>query len=81
MLDVEQSFDNEQVKTLPVVKYVNHPPSASATRSVGHGVNLERTPPSIRSATPDFGQHNEEVLREYGYTDAQITEFRQTGVI
>ena len=81
VLDVEQCFDNEQVKTLPVVQYVNHPRLGERYPVVGHGVNLERTPPSMRSATPDLGQHNDEVLDELGFTEAQIAEFRQSGVI
>jgi crotonobetainyl-CoA:carnitine CoA-transferase CaiB-like acyl-CoA transferase len=81
VLNVQECFENEQVQTLPVVKYVNHPRLGERYPVVGHGVNLERTPPSMRSATPDLGQHNDEILQELGYSDAQIAEFRTSGVI
>ena len=32
----------------------------------GHGVNLERTPPSIRSAAPERGEHTDEILQGAG---------------
>jgi formyl-CoA transferase len=80
VLDVAQCFANPQVQTLPVVATVEHP-VLGPRRLLGPGVNLERTPPGIRSAAPEPGQHTDEVLRELGYTAAEVAAFREAGVV
>jgi formyl-CoA transferase len=80
VLDVEQCFADPQVQTLPVVATVEHPVLGSR-RLLGPGVNLERTPPGIRSAAPEPGQHTDEVLQELGYSAAEVAAFREAGVV
>jgi crotonobetainyl-CoA:carnitine CoA-transferase CaiB-like acyl-CoA transferase len=80
ILNVKQTFEDPQVKTLPLVRPVEHP-ILGTLNLVGHGVNLERTPPSIRSAAPERGEHTDEVLRELEYTDAEIAQLREAGAI
>jgi crotonobetainyl-CoA:carnitine CoA-transferase CaiB-like acyl-CoA transferase len=35
----------------------------------------------VRSATPDCGPHTDEVLRELGYSDADIADLRKRVVV
>jgi crotonobetainyl-CoA:carnitine CoA-transferase CaiB-like acyl-CoA transferase len=35
-------------------------------------VNLERTPWTMRTATPEMGEHTDVVLQEFGYDTQQI---------
>src|SRR5215216_1146850 len=79
VLNVEQCFDNEQVKTLPVVAEVDHP-VLGQQRLLGPGVNMERTPPRVCSPTPEHGQHTDEVLQELGYTADEIARLHREGV-
>jgi crotonobetainyl-CoA:carnitine CoA-transferase CaiB-like acyl-CoA transferase len=45
-------------------------------------VNVGSTqPPRLRMATPERGQHNDEILREFGYTDTEIGSLRERKVI
>jgi formyl-CoA transferase len=80
VLNVEQCFANEQVKTLPVVAEVDHP-GLGHQRLLGPGVNMERTPPKVCAPTPEFGQHTDEVLEELGYAADEIAQFHREGVV
>jgi crotonobetainyl-CoA:carnitine CoA-transferase CaiB-like acyl-CoA transferase len=80
ILNVEQTFADPQVQTLPVSRSVEHPTLGTLDLS-GHGVNLERTPPSIRSAAPERGAHTAEILRELEYADADIEALRAAGAV
>lgn len=80
ILNVKQCFENEQVQHLDMAKPVEHPVLGSINL-LGFGVNLERTPPRMRTAAPEQGEHNEEVLGQLGYTNVQIQELAKAGVI
>ena len=78
--DVQQVFEDEQVRHLGLTAKVEHP--ALGTLEVQrHPVTLSRTPASVRSAAPDLGVHNDEVLGELGYTPVQIEQLRTDAVI
>jgi formyl-CoA transferase len=36
---------------------------------------------AIRMPTPDPGQHTDEILRRFGYDDAQINDLRKSGAV
>jgi crotonobetainyl-CoA:carnitine CoA-transferase CaiB-like acyl-CoA transferase len=80
VLNVEQCFANEQVQTLPVIASVTHP-KLGPQKLLGHGVNLQRTPPRMCSAAPEFGEHTDEVLAELGYAAEDIAKLRAAGVV
>jgi crotonobetainyl-CoA:carnitine CoA-transferase CaiB-like acyl-CoA transferase len=80
ILNVKESFENEQVKTLPMVQPIEHP-TMGTIKILGFGVNLERTPAKMRSATPELGEHTREVLKELGYKPEQIKELQKAGAI
>ncbi|MCC7103615.1 MAG: CoA transferase [Chloroflexi bacterium] len=80
ILDVQECFQDEQVRTLPVVAEVEHP-TLGKKRLIGPGVNLTRTPARIRTAAPEHGEHTDEVLRELGYTSDEIARLRAQSAI
>ena len=56
-------------------------PQRGMIRQVASPVNMSETPATYRLPAPEFGQHTEEVLLEYGYTWEDIASFKEKGVI
>jgi len=48
---------------------------------VANPAHLSNTPASVQRPAPEFGQHTEEVLLEYGYSWEDIAQFKEQGVI
>jgi crotonobetainyl-CoA:carnitine CoA-transferase CaiB-like acyl-CoA transferase len=44
-------------------------------------VELSRTPSGVRYATPEKGEHTDEVLGELGYDAAKVAELRKQKVV
>ena len=80
VLNVEECFANEQVRTLPMVWEVEHP-VLGTERILGPGVQMERTPPRICSAAPEHGEHTDDVLSALGYSDEEIARLHSEGVV
>ena len=56
-------------------------PQAGPTKALGCPVHFSATPTSITRPAPLLGEHTREVLREYGYADADIDGFVAAGVV
>jgi crotonobetainyl-CoA:carnitine CoA-transferase CaiB-like acyl-CoA transferase len=48
---------------------------------IANPVQLSKTPATVRIPAPEFSQHTEEVLLEYGYTWEDIAQFKEQRVI
>jgi len=53
-------------------------PGCGKVKQLGHPIRYSATPPEYRSAGCTAGMHTREVLRELGYTEAEIGEFEKT---
>lgn len=72
---IDAVFADPQVQHLPVVAEVDHP-THGRQRLLGQAFQLDGIEPVMHSATPDCGQHTDEVLGELGYTADQIAAFK-----
>jgi formyl-CoA transferase len=77
---MDQVFADPQVQHLQAAATVKHPVLGDI-RVVNQAVGLSRTPATMVSATPDIGQHTDEVLAEAGYAASEIAKLRQTKAI
>ena len=59
---------------------VDHP-SLGRIELVGQPMFLSRTPSSLRTPTPERGQHTDEIMTSLGYDAAAIEKLRAEKVI
>lgn len=60
---------------------IEHPILGGRVKVAGIPYRLSETPSEISSPPPLLGQHTGEVLRELGYSDAEIEELKKQGCI
>ena len=77
---VSQVLSDPQVVSRNMVQKIPHP-EVPDLKVPGSPLKLTATPPTFRRHPPLLGQHNEEILGEAGYTQAQISDMRERGVI
>ena len=79
-LRINEVFDDPQVKHLNITRHVQHK-ALGDVEVVGQAVELSRTPWTVRTATPEPGEHTDDVLRELGYDPAAIAGLRERKVV
>jgi formyl-CoA transferase len=72
---MDQVFADPQVQHLRAAAKIKHPKLGEFS-VVNQAVGLSRTPATMASATPETGQHTDEVLAEAGYSAADIARLR-----
>ena len=78
--NMDQVFADPQVQHIQAAAKVKHP-VLGEIRVVNQAVGLSRTPATMASATPEIGQHTDEVLAEVGYSAADIARLRRNKAI
>jgi crotonobetainyl-CoA:carnitine CoA-transferase CaiB-like acyl-CoA transferase len=77
---IAEALEHPQTRARGMVLELEHP-QAGATRALGNPVHFSATPGGSTLPAPLLGQHTREVLRECGYSDAEIDAFAADGVI
>jgi crotonobetainyl-CoA:carnitine CoA-transferase CaiB-like acyl-CoA transferase len=77
---MDQVFADPQVQHLEAAAEVDHP-KLGRFKVVNQAAKLSRTPAKLVAATPEIGQHTEEILRELEYSDSEIKAMREKGII
>ena len=69
-----------QAETLEVAAEPLHPRLGNI-RLVAQPARLSRTPAALKTATPELGQHTDEVLADLGFSPKEILLLKEQGVI
>jgi crotonobetainyl-CoA:carnitine CoA-transferase CaiB-like acyl-CoA transferase len=56
-------------------------PQAGATKALGCPLHFSETPTAVTRPAPMLGEHTRVLLRDYGYSDAEIDGFVKEGVV
>jgi formyl-CoA transferase len=77
---IDQTFADPQVRHLGIAQPVD---SAALGRIdlVGQPFTLSRTPSRLSQAAPEYGEHTDAILAEFGYSAEEIAEFRRDGTL
>ena len=74
----DQAAEDPQVLANDMVVEMQHG-QLGRVRLLGTPIRLYGTPSSLRISPPELGEHTEEVVRELGYSDDEIRQFRSQG--
>jgi crotonobetainyl-CoA:carnitine CoA-transferase CaiB-like acyl-CoA transferase len=77
---IAEAMDHPQTRARGMVVDIEHP-RAGATRGLGNPVHFSATPGVNTLPAPLLGEHTREVLRECGYSDAEIDALAAEEVI
>jgi crotonobetainyl-CoA:carnitine CoA-transferase CaiB-like acyl-CoA transferase len=80
ILNVKEVFEDEQIRHLKLATKIQHPRLGEQTVQ-NLPVTLSRTPGAVVSASPDLGQHTDDVLGEVGYSKEDIAALRRDGAV
>ena len=73
-------FDDPHIQARGMVQEMDHPVGGKV-RVLGPAVKMSETPARLTRRSPLFGEHTAELMREVGYSDAEIQEMSEAGAV
>jgi formyl-CoA transferase len=77
---IDELPEHPHLKAVGLFERIAHP-SEGAIVAVRPPTRFARTPAALRLPAPGLGEHNDEVMREAGYDDAQIARLKADHVL
>ena len=82
VLDLDEALSGELVAAREMVVSLDQPGADQPVRLLGLPFKLSRTPGDpVRAPGPGLGEHTREVLREAGYTSAEVDALLESGAV
>jgi len=75
-----EACEDPQIKARNMIIEMDHP-KFGKIQNVAAPIKYSRTPLKIKELAPKLGQHTMEILKNFGYSDEDIREFRKKGII
>jgi crotonobetainyl-CoA:carnitine CoA-transferase CaiB-like acyl-CoA transferase len=80
VFDVLQMHADPQTLSREMVVEVEHT-TLGPVKTLGAPVKFSATPGGVHRSAPIFGEHTDEVLREHGFSDAEIERMATSGAV
>jgi len=80
VLEVGQMHADPQALAREMIVQTDHP-TAGPVKAIGLPIKFSDTPGGVRRAAPLCGQHTREILRDHGFSDAEIEQLAEQGAI
>jgi crotonobetainyl-CoA:carnitine CoA-transferase CaiB-like acyl-CoA transferase len=77
---LDEVFADPQVEHLGIAAPLQHP-TRGDIRVVGQPIGLSRTPASVDTTLAELGAHTDEILRDAGYSNAEIADFHARKIV
>jgi formyl-CoA transferase len=77
---VKEAFEDQQARHLELGQTVTATDGSEITLP-RQPFRLSRTPSALAVRTPEFAEHTDELLAEFGFSQAEIAAFRERGVV
>jgi crotonobetainyl-CoA:carnitine CoA-transferase CaiB-like acyl-CoA transferase len=78
--NLHEAFNDPNTRELNLVEEVDHP-TAGRHSVLGLPAKLSRTPGGVHSPAPLAGQHTDKILEDLGYSDQEVAQLREQGVV
>ncbi len=75
---LDEVFEDPHAQARNMIVEIDHP-EFGKVKQVGVGPKFSETPGAVRKTAPKRGEHTADLLRETGYSDAEIEEMRAAG--
>ncbi|MFC6826940.1 CaiB/BaiF CoA transferase family protein [Halopelagius fulvigenes] len=79
VFEVEEALNNPQIDYRGTITEIDHPELGSVP-VIEHPLKFENSDSGFELAPPLLGEHNRDVFRELGYSEAEIDEMAELGV-
>jgi crotonobetainyl-CoA:carnitine CoA-transferase CaiB-like acyl-CoA transferase len=80
VLEVGEMHGDPQALAREMIVQTEHP-TAGPVKAIGLPIKFSDTPGGVRRAAPLFGQDTREILRDHGFSDAEIEQLSEQGAI
>lgn len=75
-----EALEDEQTLVNKMIVEMQHP-TAGRVRALDAPIHLSQTPAEVRRVPPRLGEHNAEVLRDHGFSEAEVAALTDAGVL
>jgi crotonobetainyl-CoA:carnitine CoA-transferase CaiB-like acyl-CoA transferase len=76
-----EALDDPHVRAMGYLHRIEFPGASRPVPIIETPFRMSATPGSIRKRAPLLGEHTDEILGELGYTDAQVADLHERGVV